>query len=75
MAEFVRAQIFGTCFEITSRYIPHSSHSALRCNYGFRTPHFVFCMLTSVGMLTFNQLEWEPLDSYGMDLSHVDVWC
>lgn len=27
MAEFVRAQIFGTCFEITSRYVPLSPTS------------------------------------------------
>lgn len=51
MAEFVRAQIFGTTFEITSRY-----WAFFRCHRAFALTH-----LSAVGTPTFNRLAWEPL--------------
>lgn len=56
MAEFVRAQIFGTTFEITTRY-----------EYPVRPNARVYelnrCLL---GTPTFNRLEWVLLASSGM---------
>ncbi len=49
MAEFVRAQIFGTTFEITSRYelsIPPSDATIL---------------MSTLGTPTYNLLAWVPL--------------
>jgi len=54
MAEFVRAQIFGTTFEITSRYGTLPPHrSALRR------------LTCDIDMPIYNLLEWEPLALYG----------
>jgi p38 MAP kinase len=59
MAEFVRAQIFGTCFEITSRYfgtlrVPPEA-GQWPCNAD-----------VSAGMSIFSQWEWGHLALYGM---------
>ncbi len=64
MAEFVRAQIFGTCFEITSRSGPYPAFSFVIRPDGIAIP--IDINTDSVlGMLTSNPLEWEPLVSYG----------
>ena len=62
MAEFVRAQIFGTTFEITSRYVGHHQRA---------TPHALFCrdteeLIRCTGTLIFSQLEWVLLVWFGM---------
>jgi p38 MAP kinase len=62
MAEFVRAQIFGTTFEITSRYVGHPQRA---------TPHALFCrnteeLIRCTGTLIFSQLEWALLVWFGM---------
>ena len=55
MAEFVRAQIFGTTFEITSRCLfPNSPHNFL----GF--------VDAETGTPTYNLWGWEPLDLSGI---------
>lgn len=56
MAEFVRAQIFGTTFEITSRFV------ALQC----RPPRERPADLDRAGTPTCNPSEWAPSASSGM---------
>ncbi|KAF7559063.1 hypothetical protein G7046_g5092 [Stylonectria norvegica] len=81
MAEFVRAQIFGTTFEITSRYAhrppssaqlpalhPLAVHPVSRAKPRHRgsPPTFLYRWLTpSLDTRISNQLAWEPLDSFG----------
>lgn len=60
MAEFVRAQIFGTTFEITSRYcIPRRSH----------VPHNR-PLTDTTDMRTSNLSEWAPLGLSGATPRH-----
>ena len=58
MAEFVRAQIFGTTFEITSRclILPHG---------------FLAFADAETGTPTYNLWGWEPLDLSGIHTLHV----
>jgi len=62
MAEFVRAQIFGTTFEITSRYVAGEGT-------------FVECAVADsiVGMPIFSLLEWELSVLSGMCLMNAGV--
>lgn len=61
MAEFVRAQIFGTTFEITSRYLnpplPHSR--TIRGNRAINVD-------AETGTPTCNLWEWELLGLFGI---------
>lgn len=58
MAEFVRAQIFGTTFEITSRCANTSTpHTGQRVRQGTTDGR--------AGTPISNPWAWEPLGSYG----------
>lgn len=60
MAEFVRAQIFGTTFEITSRFVARDPEAAPRQRAKMREEG-----LTSADIPICSQWAWELLDSYG----------
>lgn len=60
MAEFVRAQIFGTTFEITSRYAGSQRRGSASS-------------LTWAGTLIFNQSAWAHLASSGI-IPLLSVW-
>jgi hypothetical protein len=57
MAEFVRAQIFGTTFEITSRYVGYVA--------AFATAQ----LIAHLGTPTCNPLAWEHSDLSGTNHS------
>jgi hypothetical protein len=56
MAEFVRAQIFGTTFEITSRYDKIVARVQIHGLFTNQTPDIPICSLWA----------WEPLGWFGM---------
>lgn len=59
MAEFVRAQIFGTTFEITSRLLNPALYSR---------HHQILTFVSDIQ--TCNLLVWEPLDWSGRNITH-----
>ena len=61
MAEFVRAQIFGTTFEITSRCASSRNVAAARSKHTDG----------AIDILTFNRSAWEPL---GLSGEHIGCY-
>ncbi|CAD6591064.1 MAG: MAPK protein hog1 [Alectoria sarmentosa] len=59
MAEFVRAQIFGTTFEITSRYL---SPTPAQCTIRWHRAN----VDAATGTPTYSLWEWEPLALFGI---------